>query len=208
MRERARDDDALALAAGELGEGAVGEREHAGTLHRALGGGDVVRALEADAVEVRCAADQHHLGDAIREGNPGLLRHDGDRPRERAAVVVAEIPAAEPDAPRRRPARPGEEPEQRRFAGSVRSRDRQHLALVDGERNVGDRPPAAVREAHVLGLEQRGRRHPVLRRSRRNRYVKNGAPQSAVTTPTGISLPPSAVRAIVSAQTRKIAPPR
>src|SRR5262249_47783564 len=120
-----------------------------------------------------------------------------------------EVAAVEGDATLRRPEHARQQADQRRFPRARRAEQAEALAAKDLERYFAEHRPLAIREAHCVEAEHRVRRHNPLPSSwRRSRNTKNGPPQSAVSTPTGISVGASSVRAAASAQTRKIAPPR
>ena len=78
LRQRARQQHELALAAGDHGVGPLREMRDAESLERARRDRAVVRRRPAEQVAVRGAAHQHHGLDREGEGRHVDLRHIGD----------------------------------------------------------------------------------------------------------------------------------
>ena len=138
----------------------------------------------------------------VANGSVACCGHDGqppgDRVRDRARSIGV---AAERRPAGGRPDEPGDDAQQRRLAGAVRPDQRDPLARRDVEVDAADdRPGRGTSTRDVAQLDHSS--YPV--RDRRSRNRKNGAPMTAVTTPTGIS--PSS-RAARSAKASSAAPP-
>ena len=139
LRERARDDDALLLTAGERPEAAVGEREEVEPRERARRRVAVARALLRERAEVRRPAEEHVLRDRHPGRSRRLLRDDGDEPRELRACEVVDRAAVERDLARERD-EPRDRAQQRRLAGAVRADEREPLAVGDDRVDARRRP--------------------------------------------------------------------
>ncbi len=155
LRQRAREEDALPLAARERADGAVGEGAGAGALERGAGDGEVALRLEGDPAEVRMAAEQGDLERGEGQLVRGLLRHHGDAAgalarRERGELVAQQAHRAARGAQRSR-----EQPHQGRLAGAVRTEQADDLAAPDREADAGDPAAARVAEDEVAPLEER-----------------------------------------------------
>ena len=204
LRERTCDDDALLLAARERPETPSRVAEQV-EPRRARGGGLAIPPpLLRERAEVRRAAEEHVLAHRHPGRRRGLLRDDGEQPRElrpyAAPAVSRPSSSIEPEN--------GDEardrPQQRRLPRAVRPDERDPLALRDVEIDVVARP--AARRAPRSPAGARSHVMPRVVLVERSTSAKNGAPRNAVTTPSGISAGESAVRAITSARTRNPAP--
>ena len=200
LGERPRDDDALLLASRERPEAPVGEGEEVEPRERAGRRVPVAGAFLRKRTEVRRPPEERVLGHRHPGRRRRLLRHDGDEPRELRARQLAHASPVEDDLARERQ-EPGDRAKQRRLAGAVRADEREPLPVGDRHvHGVDDRAAAELdRDAAHVDHAAPPR---VVRRTR----AKNGAPQNAVTTPSGISAGASAVLATTSASTRKPAP--
>ena len=191
LRERACDDDALLLAAAERPETPVGEREQVEPRERAGGRVAVARSLLRERAEMRRPAEEHVLGDGHPRRRRRLLRHDGDEPRELRAREL--VDAGRPS----RTISPAN--------GTSRAIARSSVVLPApfGPMSASHSPSAtdtsdAVDDGAAAELDRDAAHvdHAAPPRVVRRTSAKNGAPQNAVTTPSGISAGASAVRAI------------
>ena len=136
LGQRAGDDDALLLAAGERGETAALEGERcpvAASASRAIG--HVARALEFEGAEVGVAPHQGDLEHGVVEREVRFLRHDRDATaRARRAASDATVAAVERDGPGVGPQHAGEQAEQRRLARAVRAENAHDAARARRER--------------------------------------------------------------------------
>ena len=196
LGEGARDDGALALAAGERPERRSASSVELETLERVPGGVAIRGTLACERPEVRRPSHQHVLGDGEPRRRLGRLRDDREEPRALAPIERRGVPAEKRHAPVVRQ-QAGDRAEKRRLAGAVRPDQGDPLAALDRGRRRRRRP--------------RGRRAPPSRPSSpiavtpglhgcAGRSAKNGAPKSAVITPIGTSAGASAVRATTSAR--------
>jgi hypothetical protein len=101
-----------------------------------FGAGERIREVGADEVD--------DLADPQRRRQPGLLRGDAER---QPAPGVAGVAAAQLDPPRGGPAQPGEQVDQRRLAGTVRTEQADQLAGADVDADVVDGQDVAVSAA-------------------------------------------------------------
>src|SRR5690606_33504156 len=88
----------------------------------------------------------------------------------------------------------------RRLARAVRADDRGELARLDRYRHPGQDRARAVFVGEPLGLQQRAHVRARISNS------STGAPMTAVTMPTGISVGATTTRATASATTRSSPP--
>jgi len=170
-------------------------------------------------VEPRIATHCDDFADGEREGDRKLLREYGTQPGDVASGKLGERSAVEFDAAGGRFDVAGERTEQRRLSGSVRADDGEKFAAFHLEGNVGEQGGAVAFDAeapraqhdrtrgdcvvHVRGDHPQP---PSARRVVRRRTRKNGAPMSAVTTPSGNSAGARSVRAARSASIVTLAP--
>ena len=106
LRQRARDDDALLLAAAQRGERAALEGKRARRRQRLARDGDVRGPSSANGPEVRIAAHQRDFEHRVVEGETGFLRHDRDPPRDLGARHAGEVDAVERTRPLAGPSMP------------------------------------------------------------------------------------------------------
>src|SRR2546423_10590382 len=190
--------------------------------------GDIVVILEAQRASVGMPALQDELPDARgKQQRTFLLDHsDTLRAHSRSKGMCDE--AVEQDAPRQRLQCAGDQFEQRGLATGVGpengdnfsgtsleavglEREKRSLRgirgigiadLFDAQANIG----AGARVTGLpCGKTVASAAHASLRRKR---YIKRGAPASAVMAPTGSSEGATTVRASVSATTKAMAPPK
>ncbi len=197
LRQCARQQHQLALAARDHGVGARREARYAELLEHPDGHRAVVRGGPAEQVAVRGAAHEHHALDGEGEGRHVHLRHIGDQARALAQRNGGERAAADRDL-----AVPGREDpeqglEQRGLAAAVGAEQRQHLALR--ERHVEPAPDHAIAVAD--GEVAPGERHDQFRCIPASSQMKKGVPITAVRMPSGVSTG-AAVRASVSMASR------
>ena len=135
-----------------------------------------------------------------------ILRQVSDRARARPAVEPRERRAAPADGAAVRD-ETRERAQQRALAGAVRPDERHELAGLERDRR---RPHGRVRFVANLDVEcgERHRRHAPRAELRITRCRKNGAPSSAVTTPSLSSGPGGSRRIAMSASVASRAPPR
>ena len=144
----------------------------------------------------------HDLLDPGRERQGRELWHDSQPPGDLAPIEGGNGVAVEPGLPGARWEGAGDDPQERGLARAVRPYEGQPLAGSDDEVDAGHDLAIAVGDADALELDRGPLRgtvlgcgpagrdgdhssYPVL--ARRSRTRKNGAPMTAVTTPTGIS---------------------
>src|SRR5258706_8459073 len=116
---------------------------------------------------------------------------------------MPQAPSVDEDRAARRGQEAGHQAEQRRLARTVRSDDGEPLAASDDQVDRSDHLAPAVPAGHVAKLEDQIAHSSYPRCVRRRRNRKNGAPMTAVTTPTGTS---PRTRATTSAATIRLAP--
>ena len=138
LRQRPRQQHALALAARQLAERARRQLEDAGVGHGALGGGDVGGGLEAERAEPRASAHEHDLERRERELERLVLQHGGDQARALARRQRREIALVDGDLAGRRRQQAEQEARQRRLAGAVGAEDADELAAPDIEVDVDE----------------------------------------------------------------------
>ncbi len=134
--------------------------------------GTVVAVPKAsEGVLMRDPAQRHDILDAGREGQADLARYDRHPARQRLAAVALERLAVEPDGPSPFRGVPGQDPQQARLAGAVRSQDRHALAGPDDQVDVVEDGARPVREPDPEQVEAVVRRapdrQPACRRLRR-----------------------------------------
>ena len=160
LQERARERDALALAAGEL--------------HPALPDRRRVAPRQADdeVVRARClrgprdvevARRRAPVGDVLRDAareQHGLLEHDGELFAQVGEAVVPQVDAVEEDGAGRRVVESGEEAHERRLPGARRPHDRNPRARLHLEGDVAQyRVLAVVGEADLPERHRAGGAH-------------------------------------------------
>jgi len=160
----------------------------------------VAGALPPEAAEERCAAGDDDLDRAHRKRGIGILRKVADALRVIARPPCANVAAFEANPAGGRREHPRDQLQQRRFARSVRPRQRDELRLIDPQRDIANGSRSVVRIRHRADLEHQ----PLLRRSDR----KKGTPRRAVNAPIGSSDETVSIRDARSASTSRIAPPR
>src|SRR5262245_37922864 len=177
VHERARDRDALLLAAREL------ERKR---VHPVLQP-HPLEHLERAALLLRRRhpQDARHERDVLQHGlvrqQLEVLEHEAERPAVGLHLPrrePGEIPASDDEPPLVGNLLPEQEPEERRLAGAAGPREEDELALVDAQRQLPERVhPAAVHLRDLLRFDHAG-----SSRSSRNRFT-------AALTPAGSALP-------------------
>src|SRR5207237_559799 len=88
LRDGAREDDALALAARERQEGPIPERERAREREALLGSLHVLGALEKEAAPEQMPAHERDLEAGHVERDSRLLGHEGGEPRRLVARAL------------------------------------------------------------------------------------------------------------------------
>src|SRR5262249_7753064 len=177
---------------------ALGQRETGGGL---LGLGAQADALH-DGPRVRARTRRHRMPsqradhDVVQHAEPRERAHDlkGAGQSERADRVrgqAAERAPAKADVTGVRGQKPGQQIEDRRLAGAVRSDEAEHLALVDREIEAVDGLNAAEALGEAMRLEQLQRRR---RRHRRSMRARRGYAPSGKNNTTAISRMPYAMR--------------
>ena len=132
--------------------------QRAGRRQRGSRQRDVARSLDLERAEVRIAAHQDDFEHAVFERELRLLRHDRHAPRDLTARERRERRAIEAHAALLRLARPREQPQQGRLAGSVRADDADETVRRHLERHAAHDRRLAIPEREVSGLEQCGSR--------------------------------------------------
>ena len=207
--QRAREQHARALADGEPVHAARRELERVGLPHRRRARPRRRRRLCSAAVSaVRQAAERDELARGERPVNGRILRQVRDRARARPAVEPRERRAA----PRHRAAvrdEARERAQQRALAGAVRARRARRARRASSASVVGSHGRARfVANLDVRRRRASWRRHAARAELRITRCRKNGAPSSAVTTPSLSSGPGGSSRIATSASVASSAPPR
>src|SRR5581483_155489 len=148
LRQRARQEDALLLAAGQLADLGAPLVGHSQPLERGERHLAVAPARAAEQPQVRLAPEQHHLLDRDREAPVDLaaLRRVGDA-RPRRAV---EGPAVERDGAAQARHEAKHRLEQRALARAVRPEQPDDLAAGARQRGVVERDPPVVGDRQVL----------------------------------------------------------
>ena len=164
--QRARDGDALLLAAGELRRRALGERRHAHRGERVVRPGTVLRQRhvtvhqrQGDVLARRRARQQV---EALEDEADAAIAQLGATVR----VEAPHVDAVEQVGAGGGPIEAAEDVEQRRLAGARRPHDRHQLAGADGE---GDAPQRLDR---LLGALQ----HVALAHVAQRDHDVNAAP--------------------------------
>src|SRR5579883_3028113 len=215
LSHRAGEEDALAFAARDFVNRPVGEFEQIKLSQRRGGDGEVVGGFETEGSQMRRAPHQDDLDDRVGKGDQVLLRHDRDRARELAALIALERASENRDRTAGWFEGAGQHAQERGFARTVGSEDRQQLARLRFERDVVQHRASAITRIdgdHLYGgcrvgagaLHKASARLPWRRRTQ----IKNGPPHSAVIAPTGSSAGAITTRAIRSAAAVNAAPPR
>ncbi len=132
LRERPRDDDALPLAARERAEAAVAVREKVEPLERARRDLAIATALLRQAAQMRRSPHEDVFRDRHPRRRRGVLRDDGDDPRQLRALQLPRVAPVERDrAGERDESR--DRPQQRGLARAVRPDQAEPLAVGDLE---------------------------------------------------------------------------
>jgi hypothetical protein len=150
LDERARDEHALALAAGEVAEPRVGEVGEADPVERGVGEDALAPARRAPPRDPRERAHERDVerADRIVEPRALRLRHITEAARR-------------PDRPRERRQLAEQEPEEGRLPAAVRPEHREPLAAAQVEAHVAEDRLASVPGRDVLHDE-----HAVVSRRR------------------------------------------
>ena len=199
LRERAREDRALQLAAAVRAERPFGEGlelEAAQRLCRRLA---VATPLAAEIRDVRRTAEEDVLRDRQRRRRLGLLRDAGDEASDRTPTEPARVPSVDVDLAfvlRET----GERAQGRRLPGAVRPDQRRPASRFRAQREPAHGSDRPEPHPEIARLDQRTALE--VRRT----IAKNGAPRKAVTTPMGSSAGERTVRATTSVRARKPAP--
>ena len=155
LRQRARDDHPLLLAAAERREQAALEGERARRGQRLARNRQVLLALELEGAEVRVSAHEHDLEHRVLEREPGLLRDDRNALRDFTPGNAGQVAPVDHHAARRRRQHAAEQPQQCGLPRAVRPQDADQIAGRDLQRHaVQAGQPGAVDEADVSGLQQ------------------------------------------------------
>ena len=206
LRESAGEEDALPLAAGELRHRPIGEVQRVRLRQRGFGERAISRRLQRPEAQVWSAAHQRHFARGERQVGRLVLGEEGDPAGALPARQREGIVAAQPHRPGGRAQQPAGDARQGALAGGVGADEAEHLAGVDPQGHAGHGFGQAwsMAVADLLDREQRSAQVRLRKSS-----TKSGAPSSAVTAPTGGSVPSprKSTRATASASTRKAAPP-
>ena len=162
LRERAREQHALPLAAGDAVERPVLEPADVEAHHRVPGDREVARAGEAERAEIRRAPHEHDLERRERELEDGILRHDREPARTLATAERGERDAVELDDAGGGRDRAGQDAHERRLPAPVGSDDADDLSRRDGEVDRVQHGGIAVRERDRFRREHD--RHRTARR--------------------------------------------
>ena len=160
------------------------EMAHADPLDGRRDGRAIGGSRAADRVLMRQPAQRDDLLDARRERQHRLLRDDRQATRDAPSIQSGDRLAAQPHLTDDRLRHPGHGAQQRRLAGAVGPDHGDPLARRHLQVDVAKDGPADG-SATVTPTQLDHSSYPV--RVRRSRNRKNGAPMTAVTTPTGIS---------------------
>ncbi len=167
LRERARDDHALLLAAAERHVVARAEVRGPGGVERFMRGLEVRGPFELEHAEMRVAPHQHHFRDAVLEGGMRLLRNDGNVPGELAARHRGQWPIPKRHAAAPRTQHAAEQLQQRRLAAAVGAEQPGQRSWRDGDGRVRQQEAAvAVSERHGVGAQHSVSLRRLARRSR------------------------------------------
>ena len=136
---------------------------------------------------MRQPAEADDLLDRRRERQLGSC---GTTARRRATAIrssVRERPSGELDLATERRDDAAGDAQQRRLAGPVRTDERDPLARLDREADLAEDHRARRYAASTPAMRRIGAHSSYPARDRRRTIRKNGAPMTAVTTPTGMS---------------------
>src|SRR6266704_427205 len=189
----------LLLAAGKRRQLPLAEAAQSNLLQRRI---DKSLGRRATAI---AGAHVDDLLDRKREGDIDVLRQHCAMQGELARRIGVKFSQLEPDLAAGGAEVAGQQPQQRRFAGAVRSDNGDRLAAVDTQVDRIDQRCAVDRHRDRSCLDH-GRHSPASPRCRSSMARKNGAPTAAVRMPIGISAGATMVRASVSAPTSSTAP--
>ena len=164
LGQRPAEHDPLQLAAGEPERRSVGELDELEPVQRPLHGVPVGGGLGPEAPQVGRASERHQLPDRGPLGHHRPLRHQRDHPSDPAGAARAPGRGRRPAAPRVAGSRPGDGVQQRRLAGAVGADDRDPVARLDHQVDVGDDlHPAAVDRTPRHSRQGARRPEPVTR---------------------------------------------
>ena len=136
LRQRSREEHALALAARQLLNMASRQMRQVEALERTDRDFEIVTALEAESAKVRRASHQYDLEHGEPKRHRVFLADRRNRAREFATLDGIKRAPEELDTSRRRFHGATKHFEQGGLAGAVRSDDREHLARGDLERDA------------------------------------------------------------------------
>ena len=159
---------------------------------------------------MRVSAHQYDVDDAKAKRHARILRHNGDEQGSLFGLQVRLVFALQPDDAAVGLQDPAYQAKKGRLPRTVGAHDTDELARTDFKIELIYDSLVAVREGELFnGKHERNiSDYIVMRLLRRSRYRKKGAPQKAVTMPTGSSVGLTTVLATRSARMRKAAPTR
>lgn len=203
LNKNAREMRALLLAAGERRQFAVPER-----LQFEFGDGGVDQLLRCGTRAI-ARAHEHDFLDGERKAHIDMLGQHDAVVREVPRRERGEVAAFEADAAAAAFQIAGQQPQQCRFAGAVRSDNGDGLAAMNPCTDAIEQRRMPDLHADRIGFDQRwarGRHDAISFRCRNRMNRKNGAPSAAVRIPIGTSAGAASTRAMVSASMRRMAP--
>ena len=200
LRQGARHEHHLLLAARHLLVEAVGQVRHLQALKRRLHGPLVVGMMARRPREVRHAPHAHHLAGGVGEGQARVLRHVGHVQRPLLHGEARHVLPVHHHGARLGFLKAQHAAQKRRLAGAVGAQQAQDLAVVQGERHALEHLAAAGPVGVVDVGDLKHYSHSFLVRTSRN--TNTGVPMSAVSTPRGRSEKQPSTRSSMSSRNR------
>ena len=175
-----------------------------GELHRLPRGLAVLLTLPLEQAKVGIASQEHQVHNPEPQRQRGVLGNHGYHRRAFGRLEARKFSSFDANPSCRRLQNAADEPQDRRLAGPVGPDEPDELSSTRYQVEPLQHDIFLVSEMQVVDREH----HidtclPLL-----SRYRKNGAPQNAVTMPTGSSAGLATVRAARSARIKKPAPTR
>src|SRR6056297_1781132 len=193
------------LAARQLGNGALGKLEHIASAHRALNRSCIGRRWTAPGAAMGQAAKCDQSLDSDAPLAAATLGQIGQQSCEMVPRQPLQVVSKDRDLPRLPALEATERAQQRCLARAVGADQTHHLAFLQAEIYPGEDRNATTADGDAGARKQA---HSNSRRSRTIRNRKNGAPTSAVSTPSFNSCAGENARTAISANSNIAPPPR
>ena len=212
LRQRASDQDALALAVGEAAHSTIGDRGGVDGRHHGLDALAIDLGQSSEPVGEGIASQSDQLARGERAGVDGLGEHDAEVARQPLRGARSHVLAEDLDAAGERTLHARDGAQQRRLTRAVGTQETDQLARFELEVGVVDQPQLAI-TAEVIPDRERPavdqRRHPAAeyrRRRARITHTTTGAPRSAVMALSGSARDPPGSWVSTSANSASEAP--